>query len=152
VDLPSETFERTTTVSADPGRCWATITDLNRLVGWIAILSNAKEIDPLARYTAVLADRMGMFALQADLAIEVVALEPGRSISLVAEGEDRKVASRLFVEGSLDLEPLDEGTQLRVTGRYEVTGRVATFGGPMIRAKANGILDDFLAGMARDLA
>lgn len=150
--MPSETFERTAVVGADPGRCWSILTDVQRLVGWVSIVSDAKEIDPLARYTAVLTDRIGMFALHADLAIEVRDVEPGRSISLVAEGEDRQVASRLFVEGRLDLQPVDGGTRVNVNGRYEVTGRVATFGGPMIRSKANGILDDFVAGVQRELA
>jgi carbon monoxide dehydrogenase subunit G len=150
--MPSERFERSMIVRADPVRTWTTITDVDQLVSWISILSDVDEHEPLCRYSAVLTDRVGMFSLRADLAIDVTALDEGRSISLQAEGRDRQVDSRIFVEGTMTLGLVDGGTLLEVGGRYEVTGRVATFGGPMIRSKADTIIEDFFGGLEAALS
>lgn len=149
--MPSDSFERRVTLSSDVGRCWQTLTDVARLVEWISILGAAQEHEPLAKYSAVLTDRIGPFSLRADLVIEVTSVEPGRFISLTGEGRDRQVDSRIFVEGKLVLEPSSDGTILHVEGRYEVTGRVATFGGPMIRSKAEAIIEEFLDGVTQTL-
>jgi carbon monoxide dehydrogenase subunit G len=139
-------------VNADPARTWETVTDVDRLVSWIDILTEVEEHERLGRYSAVLTDRVGMFSLRADLSISVTDLDEGRSISIQAEGRDRQVDSRIFIEGTLALEPREGGTALDVDGRYEVSGRVATFGGPIIRSKAQEIIDEFFAGLEAALS
>ncbi len=150
--MPVDQFDRTLTVSADTARTWATVTDVDQLVSWIHILTEVEEHEPLGRYSAVLTDRVGMFSLRADLSITVTDIEEGRSISIQAEGRDRQVDSRIFVEGTMTLEPREGGTALDVGGRYEVSGRVATFGGPIIRSKAQAIIDEFFAGLEAALS
>lgn len=149
--MPSEEFRRELVVGADPTRCWATLTDVPRLVEWISLLSDAEEQDPLRRYRAVLTDRLGPFSLRAELAIDVDELVMDRSLHLRAEGEDRHVASRIVVDGRLELVPAETGTRIRVDGRYEVTGRVASLGSAMIRKNANRIVEEFFDNAARDL-
>ena len=150
--MPAEEFDRTLIVRADPARTWATVTDVDLLVSWIDILTEVEELERLGRYSAVLTDRVGMFSLRADLSITVTDLEEGRSISIQAEGRDRQVDSRIFIEGTLALEPKDGGTALDVGGRYEVSGRVATFGGAIIRSKAQAIIAEFFAGLEAALS
>jgi carbon monoxide dehydrogenase subunit G len=150
--VPADQFDRTLIVNADPARTWATVTDVDRLVSWIDILTEVEEHEHLGRYSAVLTDRVGMFSLRADLSIAVNDLDEGRSISIQAEGRDRQVDSRIFIEGTLALEPREGGTALDVDGRYEVSGRVATFGGPIIRSKAQEIIDEFFAGLEAALS
>lgn len=150
-EMPSETFRREVTVDRGPELTWNAVTDINQLVSWVPILSQAVEHEPLRRYTAYLVDRLGPFSLKADLSIEVTEFVEEKSISIRAEGHDRQVDSRILVEGNMELRETSHGTALEVHGRYEVTGKVATFGGPMIRSKAEKIIEDFFLGLTETL-
>lgn len=141
--MPRNEFDRELPVSASPDRCWATLTDVPVLVEWMSILEDAREIEPLARYTAVLLDRLGPFKLRADLDIVLSDVEVERHVAVRAEGEDRQVGSRLVVDATVDLTPSPAGTLVRIAGVYEVTGRVAAMGSGTITKKADKILDEF---------
>jgi carbon monoxide dehydrogenase subunit G len=150
--VPAATFTREITVTADPTRCWAVLTDVPRLVDWVTILDDAKELTHLDRYAAVLADRLGPFKLRAELDIAVSEVEEGKRIRVRANGEDRQVASRIGVDAVLELRAQDDGsTVIGVDGTYEVIGRVATLGAGMIRTKANKIMDDFFTRATKEL-
>lgn len=149
--MPTASFARSFDVSASPERSWQALTDVSNLVTWVSVLSEAQEQERLARYSAVLADRLGMFRLRADLDIEVSEVDEERSITVSARGEDRQVASRISVDAVLGLEPIGEGTTIHVEGTYEVAGKVATMGASTIRKKADRILEEFFSGVAEEL-
>jgi uncharacterized protein len=150
--VPRSSFTRELTVSADPEKCWSTLTDVPLLVGWISVVEQAQELVPLERYSAVLMDRLGPFKLRADLDITLSDVVLGRHVVVRAEGEDRQVGSRVVVDAALDLESRAEGgSVVRVAGSYEVTGRVASMGSGTIRKKADKILDEFFGHVAESL-
>jgi carbon monoxide dehydrogenase subunit G len=150
--MPRSEFGRQLQVAAPPDRCWAVLTDVPQLVEWVSIVEGATEIDPLARYRAVLADRLGPFKLRADIDITLHDVVAGRHVTVRAEGEDRHVGSRLAVDATLGLEPGDwGGTTVRVAGVYEVTGRVAAMGSGTINKKAERIVDEFFTRAAEEL-
>lgn len=150
--MPAATFQRTLEVRAEPEQCWATLTDVPLLTSWVSIVSEAEIIDPMARYSAVLMDKLGPFKLRADLAIRLSDVVVGEHVHLFAEGEDRAVASRIVVDATLHLTPTEQGTRIEAQGRYEVNGRVASTGTSMIRKKADKVLDEFFAAAQRELA
>ena len=144
--VPRSQFHRELTVSSTPEESWAALTDVPRLVGWVSIVEDAREVEPLARYTAVLMDRLGPFKLRADLDIVLSDVEVGRSLAVRADGEDRQVGSRLAIEATLAVQPLDQArTRIAVDGVYEVTGKVASMGPGTINKKAEKIMDEFFA-------
>ena len=150
--MPSVEFVRSLTVAAAPPTTWATVVDVHRVAGWVSVVGEVEEREHLARYGAVLSDRLGPFRVAADLDVQVTDLDEGRSIAFFADGEDRQVASRIKIEAGLSLTPDDPGTQIDVAGSYEVTGRVASLGASMIRAKGDKILDQFFSALERELA
>jgi carbon monoxide dehydrogenase subunit G len=150
--MPAMSFERELLVTAGPDDSWKVLTDVPRLVSWVTIVDQAKELEYLESYTAVLMDKLGPFKLRADLAITVSEVEVGRRIRVRANGEDRQVSSRIGVDAVLTLEPAEDGrTRVRVSGTYEVVGRVATLGSGMIKQKATKIIDEFFAHTAAEL-
>lgn len=149
--MPRSEFRRELTVTSGPEATWKALTDVPRLAGWVSIVEGAAEVEPLARYTAVLMDRLGPFKLRADLDIVMSDVDPGRSLRVHASGEDRQVGSRLSVEVSLRLDEADAGTLIAVDGVYEVTGRVAAMGPGTINKKAEKVLQEFFASAAADL-
>lgn len=150
--MPWADFSRSLDVPAPPERCWPVLIDVDRVAGWVSIVGDVKELEPLSSYEAVLEDRLGPFTLRADLAVQVVELEEGSKVRFRAQGEDRQVGTHLTVEAELRLEPRESGTTLAVSGRYGVIGTVATMGAGTIRKKADAILEEFFSAAERELS
>lgn len=149
--MPSVDFSRRVTVPAAPPAIWETVTDVSTVASWVTVVGSVEEHEPLSRYSAVLADRMGPFQLSADLDVTVTGISEPNSISFSADGEDRQVASRIKIDAEMRIELGDTGTVVDVEGRYEVTGRVAALGSSMIRAKGEKILDQFFSSLEAEL-
>lgn len=141
--MPSVEFDRTLRVPAPAEAVWKVITDVPLVASWVTVVDDVHEREHLARYDAVLADRVGPFKLSADLDVDVTEVIAPHSIQVRAEGEDRQVASRIQIDATVSLTTIDTGTAIHVAGKYEVTGRVATLGSSMIRSKGEKILDEF---------
>lgn len=142
---------RTVRVAAAPDRAWSTVLDVQRVASWLKVVRDVRELEPLRRYATVLEDRVGPFALRADLAIEVTADEAARRLHVSGSGEDRQVASRISATLDLVTRPAGGGSEVVVSGRYEITGRIATLGAGAIRKKGEKVLDDFFDNLVREL-
>ncbi len=142
---------RTVRVAARPDAAWAALLDFPRVASWLTVVRDLKEIEPLRRYTTLLEDRVGPFAMRADLAIDVAADEAGRRLHVSGSGEDRQVASRISATLDLAIVEAGSGTDIVVNGRYEITGRIATLGAGAIRKKGDKVLEDFFANVTREL-
>ena len=105
----------------------------------------------MKKYTTVLEDRVGPFAMRADLAIVVAADEATKTLKVSGSGEDRQIASRISAALDLAVVPQDGATDVVVSGRYEITGRIATLGAGAIRKKGDKVLEDFFASLTREL-
>jgi carbon monoxide dehydrogenase subunit G len=145
-------FEREVEVPGDPAATWAAFTDVPRVVSWISIVENAREVEPLSRYTAVLQDKIGMFALRADLDITVADVIEGRQLRARADGSDRQVGARIVIDGLIELAPAGVGTRVRISGSYDVTGRAATLGASSIRRKGDKVIEEFFRNLSQELA
>jgi carbon monoxide dehydrogenase subunit G len=151
--MASEQFARDLTVSSDPGRCWAVLTDVTQVASWVTVVHDVTEVERLATYTAVLQDKLGPFKLKALLDIRVEVLEEGRRIRMRATGKDVQINSQISVDATLSLSPADDGgTVVATEGSYQVVGRVATMGAGVIRKKADKILEEFFSNAAAELA
>jgi uncharacterized protein len=143
-------FTRTIELATPPATVWAAMLDVRRVASWLSIVRDVRDVDPPRHYTALLEDRLGPFAMRADLEVTVTT-DADRRMHVAAAGEDRQVASRISAAIDLALEPRDAGTVVTVVGRYEVTGRVATLGSGAIRKKGDRVLEEFFANLGREL-
>ena len=143
-------FRRTIELATAPAVVWDALLDVRRVALWVSIVRDVREVEAPRRYTALLEDRLGPFAMRADLDVTV---ETGadRTMRVAASGEDRQVASRIAATIDLALEPHGAGTLLTVAGRYEITGRIATLGAGAIRKKGDKILEEFFSSCGREL-
>lgn len=142
-------FARTIGLAASADDVWRALLDVRRVASWLSIVREVRDVDPPRRYAALLEDRVGPFAMRADLDLDVHA-EPPR-MRVRASGEDRQVASRIAATIELVVAADGTGTSLAVTGRYEVTGKVATLGAGAIRKKGDRILEEFFASAGKEL-
>ena len=142
-------FAKTIRLDAGPDAVWDAVNDVRRVASWVSIVREVRDVDPPRRYAALLEDRLGPFAMRADLDITVE--RDARKMRVAASGEDRQVASRISATIELAVEPDGTGTSVAVTGRYEVTGKVATLGAGAIRKKGDKILQEFFDSAAKEL-
>jgi carbon monoxide dehydrogenase subunit G len=142
-------FAKTLRLDAGPDAVWDAVNDVRRVASWVSIVREVRDIDPPRRYATLLEDRLGPFAMRADLDITVE--REGRQMRVTASGEDRQVASRISATIELAVAPDGTGTSLAVTGRYEVIGKVATLGAGAIRKKGDKILQEFFDSAAKEL-
>lgn len=148
-----ESVEREFAVAAGRAAVWERLMEVPTVASWLPILHSVTEVEPLARYEAVLEDKVGPFALRADLNIKVVTMDEPNEVAVQARGEDRQVRSRIMIDAAVRL--IEEGpalTRIRLSGSYEITGRVATLGTGVIRSKAAKQVDAFCANAAEALA
>ena len=139
-----ESVEREFTAAASRAAVWERLMEVPTVASWLPILHSVAEVEPLARYEAVLEDKVGPFALRADLGIEVVTMDEPTEVAVRARGEDRQVRSRIMIDAAVQL--IEDGpvlTRIRLSGSYEITGRVATLGARAIRSKAAKQVDAF---------
>lgn len=144
-------FTKTIRLSASPATVWDAMNDVRRVASWLSIVRDVKDVDPPRRYSALLEDRLGPFSMKADLALGVDADADRQRMHVEAAGEDRQVASRISATIDIALEPQDAGTGVTVTGRYEITGRIATLGSGPIRKKGDKLLEEFFTNLGREL-
>lgn len=142
-------ISRSVVVASPRARVWSTLLDVQRVASWLSIVGHVREVEPLQRYAAVLEDRIGPFALRADLAVTVAAAEP--RLRVEAQGEDRQVASRITAAVEISVADEGERTRVDVGGGYDITGKIATLGAGAIRKKGEKVLDDFVAALTREL-
>ena len=143
-------FAKTIRLDASPDAVWDAVNDVRRVASWVSIVREVRDVDPPRRYAALLEDRLGPFAMRADLDLNVKRGD-GRRMRVTASGEDRQVASRIAATIELAVESDGAGTSLGVTGRYEITGRVATLGAGAIRKKGERILQEFFDSASKEL-
>ncbi len=146
-----QAFSRNVRLASPPETVWAALLDFQRVASWLSIVGSVREFEPLRRYGAVLEDRVGPFAMKADLTVTVDSSAEERHMRVAAAGEDRQVASRISAVVDLTVAELGHGTVLTVTGHFEITGRMATLGAGAIRKKGDKVLDEFFANLTREL-
>jgi carbon monoxide dehydrogenase subunit G len=149
-EIVFQDFDRTIELTAAPGAVWAAMRDVRRVASWVSIVREVRDVEPPRRYAALLEDRLGPFAMRADLDV-TIETDGDRTMRVAAAGEDRQVASRISATIDLSLEPRAAGTVVTVHGRYEITGRIATLGSGAIRKKGDKILEKFFANLGREL-
>lgn len=138
-----ETFSSTVRlVDVDAGYAWPWLRDTEVISSCSSALGRVEELVSGERWSAELVRQVGRFKLSAPLT--VVAQQGGDMVLDVhARGEDTKVGSRLVAHVRLSLSAVPGGSELRVVGDYEVTGKLASLGAGAVRKHANQMVQEF---------
>ncbi|MDP9253011.1 MAG: SRPBCC family protein, partial [Chloroflexota bacterium] len=64
-------FAKTIRLDASPDAVWAAVRDVHRVASWLSIVREVRDVEPPRRYSALLEDRLGPFAMRADLDLTV---------------------------------------------------------------------------------
>lgn len=154
-----EAVDREFVVQAARGDVWPRLLDVHAVASWLSIMHSVTEVSSGSSgidgssFRAAFEDKVGPFTLRADLHIEVAGVRDLEEVSIRARGEDRQIRSRIMIDAAARLSDAGPGrTRVRLSGSYEITGRVATLGAGVIRSKATKLIDTFCINAAHGLA
>ena len=143
---------KVTPVAAPPAVAWALLRDVPRFAACIPKVSDLQVLEADRRYAAVVADRLGPFGLQVPVRIEVQSIEEPRRIQAALAGDDSKGQARLRGTLAAEVEPKEDGSELTVSMRLEVLGRLAALGAAPMRRRAEEIFAEFARRLQQELS
>ncbi len=136
-------FAMSLEVALPPAALWAVLTDVAQVSQCIPGCEEVEEVERLARYTAVVKQKIGPFRMEvpAEIVVEEVC-EPSL-VRTRASGRDRITGTTLAVTLVVTLVPADVGSVLEVAAVVDVQGRLATLGLAIIKRKAERNFEEF---------
>ncbi|HYZ15758.1 MAG TPA: SRPBCC family protein [Candidatus Acidoferrum sp.] len=144
-------FEQTVTLPADPVRVWDFVMDVRAVAECIPGIEN---VEPLGddRYRMVVKVKVGPIALTLQSEIAITERDAvSRTARMRLDAADKRVGGAVKAAMAMRLEPSAEGTSLVVETDAQVMGRIGDFGQPMIRRKADQMLQEVAQNMRRTL-
>lgn len=134
-------------VAADRERLWEFLLDVPRVSRCIP---GVEAVEPLGenRVRGVLKVQVGPIRLTLEGTITIDELDrDGWRASLRAEANDPKAGGGVRARMTMRLTPADGGTELAVETDLSVLGKIGEFGQPIIKRKAEGLLQEFAAAV-----
>ncbi len=143
-------IKKTTDVSVLPDVAWALLRDVPRFGACVPKATQLTVVEPDCQYSAVIVDRIGPFGVQVPVRIDILSKEP-RRIQASLTGDDQRGQARL--RGTLEaaVEPKGPGSELQISIRIEVLGRLAALGAVPMRRRAEEIFTEFTRRLQQEL-
>jgi uncharacterized protein len=137
------TFEEEFTIDAAPDAVWVLLLDPQRVARCLPGCESV-EVEDARTYRARITVRVGFLSTTQNLRVEIVESDRPRRLVSVGRGEDRKLASHVEVNSTLDLEPTAAGgTRLRYVSDVRVLGRLGSVGDAVMRVKVKQLTGEF---------
>ena len=146
------TFTQECVIPVARERLWDFLMDVPTVGRCVPGVESIEAVDGNA-YKGGLKVQVGpiRLALQGTITVE----EQDRSAwhaRMRAEANDRRMGGGIRARMSLALTPSGEGTRLRIETDLAVLGKIGEFGQPIIKKKADTLLEDFVRNIGSALA
>lgn len=139
-----------------PDAVWAILEDAAALA---RVLPGSESIEAIAprRFRGVLASRVQFLTVRAEVEAALEDADPPRSVRLVIDGRPRGLAGRFSVSVPFELASVTlaedaPATEVRYAVDLTVSGRLATFGMPLLRDTLRRQIAALVANVDRELA
>ena len=146
-------FSQSATVPAGREPLWQLLMDIPRVATCLPGVQDVEQVDG-ETYQGTLKVRVGPIALslQGKIVLEEKDQDAWRA-ALRAEAEDRRVAGAMRGKSTMELKELSaEETELTVETDVNILGKIGEFGQPIIRKKADQMLNTFIDNIKKELA
>jgi carbon monoxide dehydrogenase subunit G len=129
-------------VDAPPFKVWQVLWDFPRLASSLPGCEEFEQVNPTT-FRSRMRQSVGPFRLEIDLQLSVVEAVPEQRIAFTGGGADRQ-GKRLKIErASVELQPVEGGTRVSYAADFNLSGKLATLGYPMVRRKARDLGAEF---------
>jgi carbon monoxide dehydrogenase subunit G len=147
------TFTQSCTITASREVVWDFLMDVQNIAQCLPGVEDVRQVDP-ETYDGTLRIKMGPIALALQGTICVEATDRAQwHGAMRAEAKDRKLGGGVRARLGMDL--LEKGsseTEMRVTLEAHVLGKIGEFGQPVMRKRADAMLQDFARQVSERLA
>lgn len=136
-------IEKTLVLPAPIEKVWATIMDIQAVANCFPGVENVEMIDERT-YRSVVKSKVAYITATFDLTTTITVLEPPTRLETHSEGKDKGLAGRMTQKQVLELKSISsDETEAIYQAEVSISGRLATFGQKIIRAKADQMADQF---------
>ena len=146
------TFSQECVIPVERERLWNFLMDVPRVARCVPGVESVEAVDERA-YKGRLGVRIGPIRLSLDgtMAIEEQDQTAWRA-RMRADANDRRLGGGIRARMSLTLLPADHGTRLVIETDLAVLGKIGEFGQPIIKKKADTLLEEFARNLQSALA
>ena len=146
------TFTQECVIPVERERLWEFLMDVPKVGRCVPGVETIEALDGNA-YRGGLKVHVGPIRLSLEGAITVE--EADRTAwraRMRAEANDRRLGGGIRARMSLALSPADAGTRVQIDTDLAVLGKIGEFGQPVIRKKADALLEEFVRNVRSTLA
>jgi uncharacterized protein len=145
-------FEQTVELDAGIDKVWAFVMDVPSMAKCIPGVESVKDLGN-EKYKVVMKIRVGPIGLTLNSELSVVEKnEQTRTAALRVDAADKRVGGAVKSTMTMHLEANGSGTKMKVETDAQVMGRIGDFGQPVIRKKADQMLQEVAANLRKALA
>jgi carbon monoxide dehydrogenase subunit G len=146
------TFTQECVIPVERERLWDLLMDVPKVGRCVPGVEGIETVDDRA-YKGRLGVRIGPIRLSLDgtMAIEEQDRSAWRA-RMRADANDRRLGGGVRARMTLTLTPADVGTRLHIETDLTVLGKIGEFGQPIIKKKADMLLEDFARNLGSALS
>jgi uncharacterized protein len=147
------TFTQACTITASREAVWDFLMDMQNIAHCLPGVENVRQVDA-ETYDGTLRIKMGPIALALQGTIVVEAKDRAQwHGAMRAEAKDRRLGGGVRARLGMDLsEKGTAETEMRVTLEAHVLGKIGEFGQPVMRKRADAMLQDFARHVSEQLS
>ena len=145
-------FSQECVIPVERERLWNFLMDVPRVARCVPGVETIEAVDDHG-YRGRLGVRIGPIRLSLDgtVTVEEEDLAAWRA-RMRADANDRRLGGGIRARMTLALTPADHGTRLSIETDLAVLGKIGEFGQPIIRKKADALLEEFARNLQSALA
>ena len=145
-------FSQECVIPVERERLWNFLMDVPRVARCVPGVETVEAVDERS-YKGRLGVRIGPIRLALDGTVAVEEQDPAAwRARMRADANDRRLGGGIRARMSLTLSPADHGTRLSIETDLAVLGKIGEFGQPLIRKKADALLEEFARNLGEALA
>jgi carbon monoxide dehydrogenase subunit G len=146
------TFAQERVIAVERDRLWDFLMDVPRVGRCVPGVESIEAVDGGA-YRGRLKVQVGPIRLALDGTITLEEQDRGAwRARMRAEANDRRMGGGIRCRMSLTLAPAGEGTRLSLETDLAILGKIGEFGQPVIKKKADTLLEEFVRNIGAALA
>jgi carbon monoxide dehydrogenase subunit G len=145
-------LDQKVTIPASLDRVWEFVMDVPAVAGCVPGVESVEQRGD-DEYVGALRVRIGPINVLLEGKVTVTERNADqRRAELRVEAVDRRIRGAVNATSTMQLEPLDDGmTELSVHTDAAVLGKLGEFGHPIMRRKADQILEEFANNLSRQI-
>jgi uncharacterized protein len=145
-------FAQECVIPVERERLWDFLMDVPRVARCVPGVETVEPVDERS-YQGRLGVRIGPIRLSLDGTVAVEERDPTAwRARMRADANDRRLGGGIRARMSLTLTPDDHGTRLHIETDLAVLGKIGEFGQPVIKKKADALLEDFARNLRSALS